>query len=81
MPWSESTTLSLREDFVKLAIRPGVNRRELCLRFGISRRIGYKWLKRYAEEGVGGLNDRSRRTRRSLARTGTAIEPPVPRTA
>ena len=33
---------------------------ELCARYGVSRRIGYKWLTRYAEEGRRGLADRSR---------------------
>ena len=33
---------------------------ELCERFGISRKTGYKWLGRYREEGVAGLRDRSR---------------------
>ena len=33
---------------------------ELCARYGVSRRIGYKWLARYAEEGKRGLADRSR---------------------
>jgi putative transposase len=33
---------------------------ELCARFGISRRIGYKWLARYDAEGKAGLRDRSR---------------------
>ncbi|MBA3340987.1 MAG: helix-turn-helix domain-containing protein [Gemmatimonadaceae bacterium] len=33
---------------------------ELCSRYGVSRRIGYKWLARYAEEGRRGLADRSR---------------------
>jgi transposase InsO family protein len=32
----------------------------LCRRFGVSRRIGYKWLGRYHAEGVAGLMDRSR---------------------
>lgn len=32
----------------------------LCARFGISRRIGYKWLARFEEEGRRGLADRSR---------------------
>jgi transposase InsO family protein len=31
-----------------------------CRRFGVSRRIGYKWLARFAEEGAAGLLDRSR---------------------
>jgi transposase InsO family protein len=33
---------------------------QLCHRFGISRRIGYKWVKRFVEEGRLGLADRSR---------------------
>jgi transposase InsO family protein len=32
----------------------------VCRRFGISRRVGYKWLERYEAEGVAGLCDRSR---------------------
>ena len=33
---------------------------ELCARYGVSRRIGYKWVARYADEGKRGLVDRSR---------------------
>ena len=33
---------------------------ELCARYGISRRIGYTWLSRFAEEGKRGLANRSR---------------------
>jgi putative transposase len=33
---------------------------KLCARYGVSRRIGYKWVARYAEEGKRGLVDRSR---------------------
>jgi putative transposase len=32
----------------------------LCRQFGVSRRVGYKWLGRYREDGVEGLQDRSR---------------------
>jgi transposase InsO family protein len=32
----------------------------LCRGFGVSRRVGYKWLARYREAGVPGLLDRSR---------------------
>ncbi|WP_430421526.1 helix-turn-helix domain-containing protein [Phenylobacterium sp.] len=32
---------------------------ELCEAYGISRRVGYKWLGRYAAEGPAGLADRS----------------------
>jgi transposase len=34
-------------------------RAELCARYGISRKTGYKWLARYHEEGRRGLTDRS----------------------
>ena len=36
---------------------------ELCREFGVSRKTGYKWLKRYEEAGVAGLADRSRAPR------------------
>lgn len=32
---------------------------ELCRRFGVSRKTGYKWIARYEEEGFVGLSDRS----------------------
>ncbi|WP_246161134.1 helix-turn-helix domain-containing protein, partial [Bradyrhizobium sacchari] len=35
----------------------------LCRRFNVSRRVGYKWLGRYEEEGLAGLLDRSRAPR------------------
>lgn len=34
---------------------------ELCRRFGVSRKTGYKWLRRHAEGGPGALASRSRR--------------------
>ena len=34
---------------------------ELCRRFGISRKTGYKWIGRFEEGGFDALNDRSRR--------------------
>jgi transposase InsO family protein len=36
---------------------------ELCLRYGISRITGYKWLDRFRQSGVSGLHDRSRAPR------------------
>ncbi len=37
---------------------------ELCARYGISRKSGYKWADRYVHEGVDGLTDRSRAPKR-----------------
>lgn len=65
MPWSESTPMSQRQEFVEDAARGLFGMRALCQRYGISRRVGYKWLARYEVEGVEGLADRSRRPQTS----------------
>ena len=74
MPWDEVTRVSLREEFVRLALLAGANKRELCRRFKIAPKSGYKWLKRYAGAGAAGLEDRSRRPHHSPARTPGSIE-------
>lgn len=57
--------MSQRHEFVLLAKSAGINLRELCRRYGISAKTGYKWIARYRAEGESGLADRSRRPRRS----------------
>lgn len=65
MSWKAVDTVSLRLEFVKLAAVEGCNMTELCRRFEVSRRTGYKWLTRYRELGEDGLVDQSRRPRTS----------------
>ena len=77
MPWKVNDTMSLRSEFVLLAGKEGSNFAELCRRFGISRKAGYKWIRRYSEEGVEGLKDRSRRPGNSPAKTPEDIETQV----
>jgi len=74
MPWQEVDTVSLRSEFVRLAEAGGVSFAELCRRFRISRKTGYKWLERGREGGEAGLEDRSRRPLRSPGRTPEAVE-------
>jgi transposase InsO family protein len=72
MPWKESTCVSQRSEFVTFAHQPGANISELCRRFGISRKTGYKWLKRSA---VGlEIADRSRRPASSPSLTPPGVE-------
>lgn len=73
MPWRVSDAMSERLDLVTLAGQPGANMAELCRRFGISRKTGYKWLKRFGEVGFEGLVDRSRRPKVSPRRTAESI--------
>jgi transposase len=74
MPWQARDTVSLRREFIELAAPEGINRRELCRRFGVSPKTAYKWLARYREQGGTALADHSRRPRHSPARTGESVE-------
>jgi transposase InsO family protein len=76
MPWCEVSVMDQRREFVRLALQDGVNRRELCRRFGISPDVGYKWLARHAG-GDADLADRSRRPHASPRRSAAAIETQV----
>ena len=72
MPWQEVSTMSLRKEFVTLASAQGANRAELCRRFEISRKTGYKWLKRTGDGG--GLADATRRPAHSPGRSAPELE-------
>ena len=48
MPWKDATIMELRREFVTMAAQRTVSFTELCARFGISPKTGYKWLGRYA---------------------------------
>lgn len=61
MPWNTYTTMSLRAEFVRLASRPDANISRLCRQFNISRPTGYKWLRRWKQQGPNGLIDQSRK--------------------
>jgi transposase InsO family protein len=72
MPWKESTCMSSRSEFVAFARLPDTQLSELCRRFGISRKTGYKWLRRSAL----GLDvaDGSRRPGSSPRQTAPGVE-------
>ena len=74
MGWKRVTIMSQRIEFVTLAMREGAAFSELCSRFGISRKTGYKFVKRYDEEGSEGLSDRSRRPKNSPNATAAWME-------
>lgn len=77
MPWSPRDLMSIRQEFVLLALQEGANRRELCRRFNISPKTGYKLLKRVQQEGQAGLADRSRRPQSFPKRTDERLEQAV----
>jgi putative transposase len=68
MAWSESGPVQERMRFVVAHESGAYTMSELCAHAGISRRTGYKWLKRWDAEGAQGLQDRSRAPHRSPQR-------------
>jgi transposase InsO family protein len=73
MPWKESVAMEERLRFVRDAQRDRFTMSELCARYGVSRRVGYKWLARYEEQGRQGLVDRDRSPHHCPHRTATRI--------
>jgi putative transposase len=60
MPWKKSSVVKERERFAVLALKEQRKFAQLCREFGISRQQGYKWRKRFQQEGRRGLADRPR---------------------
>lgn len=60
MGWLETCVVDERMRFVMAAEDCEESFAGICRRFGVSRRVGYKWIERYREGGVEGLLDRSR---------------------
>ena len=57
--------MSLRKEFVLRALGKEASITELCRQYRVSRKTGYKWLKRFRAEGVVGLVNESTRPKRS----------------
>ena len=71
MPWECRTVEKQRKEFAEAAAAGG-NFSALCRAYGITRRTGYKWLKRYADDQP--MSDRSRRPHTSPGRTPPEVE-------
>src|SRR5690349_10896104 len=60
MPWKETSPMHERVKFVAAMLEAEETFSELCERFGISRKQGYKWKARYEAGGVEALVEQSR---------------------
>jgi transposase InsO family protein len=63
-----------KQRFINLAQSGHFTVTELCEEFGITRKTGHKWIGRYAESGVEGLEERSRAPRSVASRTSEEVE-------
>src|SRR2546425_1393768 len=61
MPWREMSAMDERLRFVQDVHRPGWSIAELCRRYEVSRKTGYKWLRAYEHGGPAALADGSHR--------------------
>src|SRR5574342_103056 len=61
MPWRETSAMDERLRFVQDVHRPGWSIAELCRRYEVSRKTGYKWLRAYERAGPAGLVDGTHR--------------------
>jgi len=59
MSWKERTVKMSRENFIKEVLEKEKSKSQLCREYGITRRTGDKWLKRY--ENGEEMSDRSKR--------------------
>lgn len=59
MAWQETDPVNERVKFIAAQQSGLYTMSEVCARFGISRKTGYKWVGRYVAEGVDGLKERS----------------------
>ena len=63
MPWKETDAMKEKRTFIEAMLKQNRPFRELCREWGISEKTGYKWRKRFYEQGYAGLEEESRATR------------------
>jgi putative transposase len=73
MPWRETSPMEERIRFVTDCRSGMYEMKELCERYGISRKTGYKWMDRFEAEGASGLHDRSRAPHHCEHRMSAAV--------
>src|SRR2546428_14123573 len=77
MPWRETSAMDERLRFVQDVHRPGWSIAELCRRYEVSRKTGYKWLRAYERGGPAALADGSHRPQTSAPATAPRIVRPI----
>lgn len=74
MAWRTANVKEQRVQFVVAVSRKEKTLTKLCQEFEIARPTGYRWWKRYQSDGLAGIEERSRRPRRSPGQTPVRIE-------
>ena len=72
MPWETTTAMDQRKEFILEASEEDANISQLCVKYGISRKTGYKWINRAAKSLP--LCDQSRRPHQQPSKTAIELE-------
>ncbi len=73
MPWSNSSPMDHKTQFIADFLPHTLSITELCSHYGISRKTAYKWINRYQQDSISGLEDRSRKPNSSPHQTDPDI--------
>lgn len=73
MPWKEESPVDQRGQFIADYLGQAASVVELCERYGVSRKTGYKWIGRFRAEGAAGLEERTSRPLTSPRRTASEL--------
>lgn len=63
MPWSNLSPMDHKTQFIADFLRHSQSITDLCRLYNISRKTAYKWINRYQQDSISGLQDRSRKPR------------------
>lgn len=74
MPWSETTAMEQRVQFIRDWRSARFTIADLCALYDISRKTGYKWIERYVESGPDGLLERSHAAQTVHNKTSPEVE-------
>jgi len=74
MPWNETCAMNERMGFVVDWQRGEDSFSDLCRRYGVSRKTGYKLARRFEAEGMAGLSERSRAPHHHPNAVGADVE-------
>jgi len=73
MPWSHTSPMDQKTQFIADYLRDRLSMTELCEFYGVSRKTGYKWIDRYLTHGPQGLEERTRRPSTSPRQTPDSV--------
>ena len=77
MPWKEAFILDLRKEMINDWLTKEYDVTELSDSYGVSRKTIYKWVERYKEHGIAGLEDLSREPHHHPNATPAEIIAPI----